>query len=56
MKGEYDMVQYEKAERAKMLLIELQEQVSCDSKSVKEFEQLETIIRKLEVWQMKYDR
>lgn len=48
------MAQYEKAEKAKMLLISLHAQITSNYKTSKEIEQLETIIRKLEVWQMKY--
>ena len=50
------MAQYEHAEKAKQILINLLQEVMDDNKTIKEIEQLETIIGKLEAWQIKYDK
>lgn len=54
--GKRKMVRYEKAENAKQLLIRLLDEAMADNKSIKEIEQLDVIIRKLESWQNKYDK
>ena len=47
-------VPYEKAETAKSRLLELMDELLRDNAPIKEVEQLDTIIGKLEAWQMKY--
>jgi hypothetical protein len=47
-------ISYEKAETAKMKLMELMDELLRDNAPIKEVEQLDTIVSKLEVWQNKY--
>lgn len=47
-------IPYEKAETAKSRLLELLDELLHDNAPMKEIEQLETIIGKLEAWQCKY--
>ena len=49
-------IPYEKAENAKTRLIELMDELLRDNAPMKEVEQLDTIISKLENWQNKYDK
>lgn len=49
-------IPYEKAETAKSRLLELLDELLRDNAPQREIEQLDTIIRKLEVWQNKYER
>lgn len=49
-------IPYEKAETAKTRLIELMDELLRDNAPIKEVEQLDTIISKLETWQNKYDK
>ena len=47
-------IAYEKAETAKARLMELMDELLRDNAPLKEVEQLDTIISKLETWQNKY--
>ena len=47
-------ISYEKAETAKARLMELLDELLRDNAPLKEVEQLDTIISKLENWQNKY--
>lgn len=47
-------VSYEKAETAKSRLLELMDELLRDNAPMKEIQQLDTIISKLESWQNKY--
>lgn len=47
-------VPYEKAETAKSRLLELMDELLRDNAPMKEIQQLDTIISKLESWQNKY--
>lgn len=47
-------IPWEKAEKAKTILMELLDEEYFDNAPVREINQLETIIGKLEVWQNKY--
>lgn len=49
-------ISYEKAETAKARLMELMDEILRDNAPLKEIEQLDTIISKLEIWQIKYSR
>lgn len=47
-------ISYEKAETAKGKLMELMDELLRDNAPLKEIEQLDTIISKLETWQIKF--
>lgn len=49
-------IPYEKAETAKSRLLELMDELLRDNAPIKEVEQLDTIIGKLEAWQIKFGR
>ena len=49
-------IPYEKAETAKARLIELMDELLRDNAPLKEVEQLDTIINKLELWQIKFSK
>ena len=49
-------IPYEKAETAKRLLMELIDVEMEDNAPIKEIQQLDTIISKLEIWQNRYDK